>query len=130
MSQDSSLRKWLPKPAKRRLQMLYRRFVWGMDIDRSAIIAATAYVDRTWPKGIHIGPGAVIDEEAIVLTHDMTRSLYLDTSIGAGAYIGPRAIVLPGISVGEQATVAAGSVVTKDVPQGVAVAGSPARELD
>ena len=129
MSRDGRNRKWLPRPVLRKFQMMYRRLVWGMDIRSSAVIASTAYIDRTWPKGIHIGDEAIIDEEAIILTHDMTRSVYRDTRIGCGCYVGPRAIILPGISVGDHATVAAGSVVTMDVPSGAIVAGSPAKRL-
>jgi acetyltransferase-like isoleucine patch superfamily enzyme len=115
---------------RRKLQMIYRQLFWGMDIHGSAQIASTAYIDRTWPKGIHIEPGAIVDEEAIVLTHDMTRGVYRDTRIGAGSYIGPRAIIMPGVSVGAGAIVAAGSVVTRDVAEAGAVAGNPARPVD
>ena len=117
-----------PHALRRKLQMVYRRLFWGMDIHRSAEIASTAYIDRTWPKGIHIECDAIVDEEAIVLTHDMTRGVYRDTRIGAGSYIGPRAIIMPGVSVGAGAIVGAGSVVTRDVPG--AVAGNPARPAD
>jgi acetyltransferase-like isoleucine patch superfamily enzyme len=116
-----------PHAVRRKLQMAYRRLFWGMDIHRSAQVASTAYIDRTWPMGIHIERDAIVDEEAIVLTHDMTRGVYRDTRIGAGSYVGPRAIIMPGVSVGAGATVAAGSVVTRDVPDGGAVAGNPAR---
>jgi acetyltransferase-like isoleucine patch superfamily enzyme len=119
-----------PHAVRRKLQMIYRRLFWGMDIHPSAQVANTAYIDRTWPKGIHIERDAIVDEEAIVLTHDMTRSVYRDTRIGAGSYIGPRAIILPGVSVGAGAVVAAGSIVTKDVPDRGTVAGNPARETD
>jgi putative colanic acid biosynthesis acetyltransferase WcaF len=47
--------------------------------------------------------------------------------IGEGAWIGTRAIVLGGLTIGPRAIVAAGSVVTKDVPAGAVVAGVPAR---
>jgi len=49
--------------------------------------------------------------------------------LGRGARIGANATLLPGITVGEDALVAAGSVVTKNVPPGVIVVGSPARIL-
>jgi maltose O-acetyltransferase len=39
------------------------------------------------------------------------------------------AIVLPGVTIGENAVVGAGSVVTRDVPRGLVVAGNPARAL-
>jgi len=49
-------------------------------------------------------------------------------TIGKGAWIGYRAIILPQVSyVGRGAIVGAGSVVTKDVPDGCIVAGNPAR---
>ncbi len=49
--------------------------------------------------------------------------------IKRGAWIGAYAIVLGGVTVGEQAVVAAGAVVTKDVPPNTIVAGVPARAI-
>jgi len=105
------------------------RQLWRMDLDPTCEVALSAYLDRTWPAGVHVGPSAIIDEEAVILTHDLTRGVRLDTRIGANCYIGPRAIIMPGVSVGERAIVQAGSVVTKDVPPGRSVSGNPAREL-
>jgi acetyltransferase-like isoleucine patch superfamily enzyme len=48
-------------------------------------------------------------------------------SIGAGTWIGARAIVLPGVTIGRRVVVGAGAVVTRDVPDDVMVAGNPAR---
>ena len=45
------------------------------------------------------------------------------------AAIGSGAVILPGVTIGAQAIVGAGAVVTKDVPDGVIVAGNPARIL-
>jgi acetyltransferase-like isoleucine patch superfamily enzyme len=51
------------------------------------------------------------------------------TSVKRGASIGSGATILCGVSIGERAIVGAGSVVTKDVPDGAIVAGNPARVL-
>nr|MDP9466593.1 hypothetical protein [Actinomycetota bacterium] len=47
--------------------------------------------------------------------------------IGDGTWIGARAMVLPGVNIGRRVLVAAGAVVTRDVPDDVLVAGNPAR---
>ncbi len=47
--------------------------------------------------------------------------------IGDGTWIGNRAMVLPGVTIGKRVLVAAGAVVTRDVPDDVLVAGNPAR---
>jgi maltose O-acetyltransferase len=49
--------------------------------------------------------------------------------IGRNVWIGGGAILLPGITVGDDAVIGAGSVVTRDVPAGAIVAGNPARVL-
>jgi acetyltransferase-like isoleucine patch superfamily enzyme len=47
--------------------------------------------------------------------------------IGSGSWIGAKAIILPGVTIGTRALVAAGAVVTRDVPDDTLVAGNPAR---
>jgi len=107
-------------------QRLIQVRLWGMDIHPSAWIATTAYIDRTWPKGIHIGPGAHIDEQAVVLTHDFARGLYLHTRVGARCYLGPRAVVMPGLTIGEDCKIMPGALVTRDVPPNCIAIGNPA----
>ena len=48
-------------------------------------------------------------------------------AIGNNAWIGGRAIINPGVTIGDNVVVASGSVVTKDVPDNVVVGGNPAR---
>jgi acetyltransferase-like isoleucine patch superfamily enzyme len=129
MTGDSGTFNPPPKRLRRAWQMRIRRWLWGMDIHPSALIAATAYIDRTWPKGVHIGAGSLIDEEAVILTHDMTRGLYLDTFIGRRSYVGPRAIILPGVTIGDGAIIEPGAIVTKSVAGGARVAGNPAQPV-
>ncbi|WP_426177643.1 sugar O-acetyltransferase [Massilia sp. TWR1-2-2] len=49
--------------------------------------------------------------------------------IGQNVWIGGGALILPGVTIGDNALVGAGSVVTRDVPEGVTVVGNPARAL-
>lgn len=116
-----------PTSLKQRLQRMIQTRFWGMDIDRSAWIAETALIDRTWPRGVHIGAGCVIEEEVVLLTHDLTRGIYLDTTVGAGTRVGARAIILPGITIGQDCTIWPGALVNRDMPEGSTAIGNPAR---
>jgi acetyltransferase-like isoleucine patch superfamily enzyme len=107
----------------------YLRRVWGMDIDPSVEMSLSAKFDLTHPSGIHIGANTYIAFEARILSHDMTRALYLDTRIGENCFIGGRALILPGVTIGNSCIVGAGAVVTKSVPDGCIVVGNPATIL-
>lgn len=52
-----------------------------------------------------------------------------DVRIKQGAWIGANSTILPGVTIGENAIVGAGSIVTHDVPKNTMVAGNPAREI-
>lgn len=100
-----------------------------MDIHPFTLISLKATLDRTYPKGVHIGEGTAVNFGAVILTHDMARSLHLHTRIGNYSAIGARSIIMPGITIGNHSIVAAGAVVTKDVPDNVIVAGNPAKVI-
>lgn len=118
----SGLRNFLVS-ARRRL--LVR--VFGMDIDPTVQMSLSATLDKTFPKGVHIGEYSYLAFESRILTHDRTRGLYLHTRIGRNCFIGGRSMILPGVTIGDNCVIGAGSIVTRDVPPNSIVAGNPAK---
>ena len=119
---------WLRRAIVAVKRFTYNR-VWGMDIHPTATFSLSVRFDKTYPKGVHVGPDSYIAFDVAILAHDMTRGLYLHTRIGERCFIGARSVILPGIEIGDGCVVAAGSVVTKSVPPGCVVAGNPAQIL-
>lgn len=109
------------------LQTWYYRRVWGMTIGEDCRISRSAKLDRTNPRGIHIGDCTLVSFDAAILTHDFVGNRHLDTFIGSNCFIGARSIILAGIRVGDHSVVGAGSVVIADVPPNSIVAGNPAK---
>jgi acetyltransferase-like isoleucine patch superfamily enzyme len=87
-------------------------------------------LDKSYPRGVHIGERTAVNFGACVLTHDTPRRLHLHTWIGKECNIGARSIIMPGVKVGDNCVVAAASVVMKDVPPNCLVAGNPARIME
>ncbi len=84
--------------------------------------------------GIEIGDSCLIGHQVVLVTlnHDLAPANRGSMSaapikIGRGVWIGSHATVLPGVTIGDNAVVAAGAVVTKDVPAGTVVGGVPAK---
>ncbi|RDV14868.1 acyltransferase [Pontibacter diazotrophicus] len=84
-------------------------------------------------KSIRIGHGVAISKGVIIRDSDNhivngnTKNVSLPIVIGDHVWIGLRAIVLKGVTIGEGAIIAAGSVVNRDVPARCLVAGVPAK---
>lgn len=84
--------------------------------------------------GVSIGDDALIGHNLVVATlnHplDPTRRADLTPApvvIGRNVWIGANVTILPGVSIGDDAVIGAGSLVTRDVPAGMLAMGSPAR---
>ena len=80
---------------------------------------------------ITIGDQVFIADQVIIRDWDghsiLGRPDRAPISIGNRVWIGMRAVILKGVTIGDGAVVAAGAVVTRDVPAGAVVAGNPAR---
>lgn len=83
--------------------------------------------------GIFIGDGALIGHNVVLATlnhamspEDRSSMILAPIHIGKQVWIGANATILPGVTIGDGAIVAAGAVVTKDVPENTIVGGVPA----
>jgi len=95
----------------------------------------TAGVQIVCFKKITIGKGCAIARDVIIRDTDAHRILNSghlmtqETCIGEHVWIGNRAMIMKGVSVGDGAIIAAGSIVTRDVPEKCLVAGVPAKVI-
>ena len=87
---------------------------------------------------ISIGDRVTISSDVLFVTHDGAGWLVRDEegrrhywlariAIGSDVFVGARAVIMPGVRIGDRCIVAAGSVVTRSVPDGSIVGGNPAR---
>jgi acetyltransferase-like isoleucine patch superfamily enzyme len=95
---------------------------WGLE----------ATPDVFWPERIELRDDCIVGYDSVLLCHEFLIDEYRlgDVVVGERAMVGAKAVVLPGVEVGADAQVAAGSLVTEDVPPGVTVAGVPAEPVD
>jgi maltose O-acetyltransferase len=97
-------------------------------VNFNAVILDCAPV--TIGDGAQIGPGVQLlgaDHPRDAQTRRDLLELARPISIGSNVWLGAAAIVLPGVSVGDDSIIGAGSVVTRDVPNGVLAVGNPCR---
>lgn len=93
----------------------------------------TVFVDLggiTLEDRVLIGPGAYILSVNHILDPEKRRGLVVKpVLIKENAWIGAKATILPGVTIGKNSIVSADATVTKDVPDNVIVAGTPARVI-
>jgi acetyltransferase-like isoleucine patch superfamily enzyme len=94
-------------------------------------IQAEAYVTAysTLEEHVFIAPCVVTTNDNFMGRTEQRHALRRGPTIRRGARVGSAAVLCPGVEIGEEAFVGAGSVVTKDVPPRMVVVGNPARVL-
>jgi maltose O-acetyltransferase len=106
----------------------------GLSLGRNVTIMPGAFIDPRYSFLISIGDNCSLSNGVIVLAHDASTYKFTDgyTRLGKveikdNCYIGSNAIILPGVTIGPNVLIAAGSVVNKSIPPNSCVAGVPAR---
>lgn len=126
---------YLPIPAAVRVALHRMR---GVKIGKNVFIGPGCFLDVTRPDLLTIEDHVSLAGQVTILTHsDPTETLreilgpesrvFAPVVIKRGAWITVNCIILPGVTIGENSIVAAGSVVNKDIPPMVIAGGSPAR---
>jgi acetyltransferase-like isoleucine patch superfamily enzyme len=108
----------------------------GSAIDNDVMIGARAKIQSNVyitafsvvEDDVFVGPGASTTNEDTMSRHDRAYELR-GATLRRACRIGGGAVLVPGVEVGEEAFVAAGAVVTKDVPPRTLVMGVPARQV-
>jgi acetyltransferase-like isoleucine patch superfamily enzyme len=121
----------------RKLVMLKYKLM-GVRIEGHVWISNKAHIDTTVRDRITIKDGCVITGGAVILAHDRAsfwlRPRDRDDATGfvvlnENVFVGVNAIILRNVAIGRNSIVAAGAVVTKDVPPNTIVGGVPARVI-
>ena len=116
--------------------------IMGAKIGKNAYIGYGIYLDVSGLKRLEIGDNFIIASESLLLLHRREISKYYQgmnphdipmregtIKIGDNVQIGMRALILPGVTIGDGAVIGANSVVTRDVPPYTTVAGQPAKVI-
>jgi len=103
----------------------------GARVAAGAAFGLGATIDIFFPENISVGEDAIIGYNTVLLGHEFLQGEYRTgkVEIGARAMLGANCTVLPGVRVGDGATVAAMSLVNCDIPAGQAWGGIPVRKI-
>ena len=92
-------------------------------------------LESMFPRLIEIGEGCIFAPTAMVLAHDASYFMFTGkyrvapVKIGNRVFVGYNAVIMPGVTIGDNVVIGASSLVTKDVPSNTVVAGIPAKKM-
>lgn len=130
MALIATVRNFLYKNVVVKVTYFYYTRIFGMNFGEGVKISRGARLDKTNPRGIHIGDYSIITSGAVVLAHDFVHRQWKDTYVGKNCFVGYNAIVMPGVTIGDGCIIGANSVVSKDIPSHSVAVGIPARVVE
>lgn len=109
----------------------------GVNIGKNVYIGMFVFIDNAYPDYIYIEDDAAVNAGCMLITHFNLKKHFepivlarvAPILIKKGAMVAIRSILLPGITIGENAMVSAASVVNKDVEPYTLVIGNPAKKI-
>lgn len=113
-------------PSVKMKNFFYRHFL-KMKVGHTTAFALMVMVDIMFPERIRVGRNSIIGYNTTILAHEYLIEEYRvgDVNIGDKVMIGANSTILPGVTIGDGAVVAAGTVVHKNVEAGTFVGGNP-----
>lgn len=117
-------------PFMRVKNTLYRIFL-RMEVGKETAFALMVMPDTMFPEKITVGDNTIIGYNTTILAHEYLIKEYRigEVIIGSNVMIGANTTILPGVSIGDDAIVSAGTLVHKEVPAGSFVGGNPMRMI-
>ncbi len=116
-----------------KLRVLFHK-LRGVKIGKDVEIGYFCILGNIHPQMVIIEDSAVISAGAVLLEHDYSHYYTIGGSVRKGpvlikkkAFIGIYAVILPGVTIGEQSIVSANSLVVRNVPSNTVVGGIPAQ---
>ena len=107
----------------------------GLRTGRNFQMQTGATIDSSHCWHISIGDDVTIAPNACILAHDASTKMHLGytrigkVDIGDRVFIGASAVILPGVRIGNDVIIGAGSVVSQDIPDNSVAGGNPARVI-
>lgn len=101
----------------------------GIDVHPSASVSLTSRFVNRRRHSITVGAETLIAFKTLLISHDAMTGEDRPVRIGRRCFIGGGSLIAPGVTIGDECIVAAGSVVTSDVPAQSIVGGNPARVI-
>jgi acetyltransferase-like isoleucine patch superfamily enzyme len=103
----------------------------GMRVGRHASVGLMVMFDIFFPQDVTLGENCIIGYNSVILCHEFMRHEWRrgPVVVGRDVTIGANTTILPGVVIGDGATVSAMSLVNRDVPPGALAGGVPVRVL-